>query len=264
MLYKNLLRAYEITKTDYFCVLDPDDFWIDKHKIQKALDFLEKNKDYTIYVTDTNIQTKDGKIEPFINRDKVYDSDFNDYLNQDAYLGCTVGSTFRNVLFKNGIPKKMQKLENSTQEHSYRGDSFRRAIHLHEGKAHCIPEVVAIYRVTDEGPWQGSSKLKQDILNAAFFKDLWLYYDKKYPEILVNSFKIYNQAMKNMLDNLYDISDSKIRSNSIDKLKDLKFFYDENQKQINHTINKHIKQKYKLMLHIYKKLHNKLSKKGYI
>ena len=43
------------------------------------------------------------------------------------------------------------------------------AIHLHEGKAHCIPEVDAIYRVTDEGLWQGSSKLNQHILNAAFF-----------------------------------------------------------------------------------------------
>ena len=26
------------TKTKYFCVLDPDDYWIDKYKIQKALD----------------------------------------------------------------------------------------------------------------------------------------------------------------------------------------------------------------------------------
>ena len=41
-LYKNILRAYEITKTDYFCVLDPDDYWIDKHKIQKALRLIEQ------------------------------------------------------------------------------------------------------------------------------------------------------------------------------------------------------------------------------
>ena len=59
-LYRNVLRAYENTKTDYFCVLDPDDYWTDKYKIQKSLDFLEKNKDYTIYVTDTNMLFPDG------------------------------------------------------------------------------------------------------------------------------------------------------------------------------------------------------------
>lgn len=41
-LYKNILRAYKITKTDYFTVLDPGDYWIDKYKIQKASIFWNK------------------------------------------------------------------------------------------------------------------------------------------------------------------------------------------------------------------------------
>ena len=152
-LYRNILRAYEITKTDYFCVLDPDDFWIDKHKIQRALDFLEKNKEFTIYSTDT-----------------------------------TTGSIFRNVIFKNGIPEKMKNLECSSQEVSFRGDSFRNIIHLHEGKAHCVPDVDGVYRITNNGIWQSLSELEQNLQNAVMFKDFWLYFDKKYPELLVHSY----------------------------------------------------------------------------
>ena len=138
-LYKNVRRAYEITKTDYFCVLDPDDFWIDKHKIQKALDFLEKNKDYTIYVTDTIQQLPDGTRKQFIKRRREIDTTFEDFTNGKGALGCTLGSTFRNVVFKNGLPDKMVNLVSPTNEQSFRGDSFRTALHLHEGKAHCVP-----------------------------------------------------------------------------------------------------------------------------
>lgn len=263
-LYKNILRAYEITKTDYFCVLDPDDYWIDKYKIQKALDFLEKNKDFTIYVTDTNILTKNGEIKPFINRRKIKDSNFKDYLNNKAKFGCTLGSVFRNVVFKNGIPQKMITLPSETAEQSFRGDTFRTAIHLHEGKAHCVPEVDAIYRITDEGLWQGSSELQQNILNANVFKDLWLYFDKKYDELLINSYKTANKTNADLINQLLRITDLKKRNIIIEKLISLKLFYNKYNELIKVKINKSTKLEYKVMLYFYNKLYKKLSKKGLI
>lgn len=263
-LYKNILRAYEITKTDYFCVLDPDDYWIDKYKIQKALDFLEKNKDFTIYVTDTNILTKNGEIKPFINRRKIKDSNFKDFLNNKAKFGCTLGSVFRNVVFKNGIPQKMITLPSETAEQSFRGDTFRTAIHMHEGKVHCVPEVDAIYRITDEGLWQGSSELQQNILNANIFKDLWLYFDKKYDELLINSYKTANKTNADLINQLLRITDLKKRNIIIEKLISLKLFYNKYNELIKVKINKSTKLEYKVMLYFYKKLYKKLSKKGLV
>ena len=46
---KNVLRAKRLTKTKYFCLLDADDYWTDKKYMQKAVNFLEKHKDYTVY-----------------------------------------------------------------------------------------------------------------------------------------------------------------------------------------------------------------------
>lgn len=263
-LYKNVLRAYEITKTDYFCVLDPDDYWTDKHKIQKALDFLEKNKDYTIYVTGTEMLMPDGSKKDFIKWDCEIDSTFQDFLNDKAALGCTLGSTFRNVVFKNGIPDKMINLETETMERSFRGDTFRSILHLYYGKAHSVAEVDAVYRVTEEGIWQGISELEQDILNANIFKDLWLYFDKKYPKFLAFSNMLFKKANTNLLDKLSQMNDLEKIKNIIEKIKKLEIFYKENQKIIDKHIIRNLKPKYKVLFYIYKKLHKKLSRKGII
>ena len=263
-LFKNVIRAYAITKTDYFCVLDPDDFWIDKHKIQKALDFLENNKDYTIYVTDTVQQLPNGERKQFIKRKHVIDSCFDDYLKGKAALGCTLGSIFRNIIFKNGLPDKMFNLSSSTIEQSFRGDSFRTAIHLQKGKAHCTPFEDAVYRVTDEGLWMGTSKLGQNLLTANLNKDLWLYFDKKYPEFLVNSHNIFNLINYTLIEELSKIKEDEKILKNIKQLIDLQKLFNENIDLINKLKTKKLPLKYQLRLLLYKKITKKLKKKGLI
>lgn len=160
-LFRNVRRAYALCKTPYFCVLDPDDFWTDDHKIQKALDYLNAHPDFTIYATDTWVQQPDGARSKFLNHAEVRDSDFSDYLAGRAYVGNTLGSMFRNVVFSHGLPMKLAGDLRPDQEASFQGDSFRTLLHLHEGKVHFVPECDAVYRVTPEGLWQGSSAKEQ-------------------------------------------------------------------------------------------------------
>ena len=70
-LFRNVRRAYALCKTPYFCVLDPDDFWTDEYKIQKALDYLNAHPDFTIYATDTWVQQPDGARSKFLNHAEV-------------------------------------------------------------------------------------------------------------------------------------------------------------------------------------------------
>ena len=234
-----------MTKSDYFCVLDPDDFWIDKHKIQKAVDFLEKNREYNIYVTDTVLQLADGTRKQYIKRKRIIDSSFDDFLNKKAALGCTLGSTFRNVVFKEGLPDKMINLLSSTCEQSYRGDAFRSIIHLQKGKAHCVPEVDAVYRMTDEGLWQGSSKLAQGLLSANLNKDMWFYFDKKYPQFLLKSFRAYNSVRDELVKDLYETENNDKKLALIKKMTDLYKIYEENKDLLKELDKKHTPFRYK-------------------
>ena len=263
-LYKNVLRAYEQTKTDYFCVLDPDDFWIDKHKIQKAIDFLEKNKDYTIYVTDTLQQLPDGTRSPLIKRRRIKDSCFNDFLKGKAAIGCTLGSTFRNVVFKNGLPDKMLNLTSPTNEQAFRGDSFRSALHIHAGKAHCVPEFDAVYRITEEGLWMGSSRLAQNLLTANFYKDMYFYFDKKYPELLVISFNAFNVLKHTLSEDLAQINEENKILKTVKQITDLQKIYDENIELIKNTRNKNFPLRFKISMLLYETVSKKLIKKGII
>lgn len=263
-LYNNVKRAYEITKSDYFCVLDPDDYWIDEYKIQKALDFLEKNKDYTIYVTDTIMEMLDGSRKFWSDRKEIKDSVFEDFFDDNAALGCTLGSTFRNVVFKNGLPDKMINLETDTAQQSYRGDSFRSIIHLHEGKAHCVPDKDAVYRITEEGIWQGANLLERNIVNAIFLKDMWFYFDKKYPQFLMLSYKKFKDIKSNLFNEAENLSDEK-KLKIINKLIYLNKIYNQNEDILkNDILTDKISLKNKIRLAIYKNFKKKLEKKKII
>lgn len=262
-LYKNVLRAYEITKTPYFTVLDPDDFWIDKFKIQKALDFLEKNRDFTIYVTNTLQQFSDGTRNKWSNNPEK-DSDFTDFINGKAALGCTLGSIYRNVIFANGIPNKMLNLENKTCERSFRGDTFRNAIHINKGKAHSVRDFDAVYRITDEGIWQGMTPVSQNLLNISLFIDLFNYFDKKYPELLLVAYKIYKNTKENLYSYIKKETNLDTLKIKISELEELDKIFKNNKKLLFKTTVKKAKPKYKIFLLIFRKLEKKLKRKGLI
>ena len=264
-LYRNVLRAYAVTKTDYFCVLDPDDFWTDKYKIQKALDFLEKHHEYTIYVTDTLLQLPDGRQKPFLKRKKIIDSVWTDFLHASAATGHTTGSVFRNVVFKHGLPEKMQHLQVPSQEHSFRGDSFRTALHLHEGKAHCVPETDAVYRITSEGIWQGASYLERSLLNANFFKDTWLFFNKENPELLYLSRAVLASVRTMIPLFLLSCQKQKKQQDIFLQLADLNRLYQENKNAINQVKNQiKLSMRHRLQIVFCNTLHYYLHLRGLI
>ena len=58
--FVNLLRN---ARGQYMAICEGDDYWIDPYKLQKQVDFLEKNKDYGIVHTDAHwLFNKTGKI----------------------------------------------------------------------------------------------------------------------------------------------------------------------------------------------------------
>ena len=58
---KNIIRAKEITKTKYFCLLDADDYWTDDNWLQRAYDFLENHAEYVIYEANVKVVINDNE-----------------------------------------------------------------------------------------------------------------------------------------------------------------------------------------------------------
>ena len=173
-LFRNVVRVYADLRTPYFCVLDPDDYWTDPLKIQKSLDFLEAHRDFTVY-TANSLMRGQGQERPYVAYPQALDSDFDDYLRGRAALGQTAGAVYRNVVFAKGLPRAFRNLR-PDQERTFRGDAFRNLAHLHEGRAHFEPACEAVYRLTDEGLWQGVSELKRMLGNVLLFLNMDEYF----------------------------------------------------------------------------------------
>lgn len=60
----NFVIAYKNCSGEYIATLDSDDFWCDIYKLQKQVDFLEKNPDYGVVYSDCKvIDDSDAEVE---------------------------------------------------------------------------------------------------------------------------------------------------------------------------------------------------------
>lgn len=196
-LFRNVVRAYAITKTPYFCVLDPDDYWCDDGKVRRALDFLEAHPDFTVYAGNSRMVGPDVD-RPYVSRDNEADSTFDDYLCGRGVLGQTAGAIYRNVVFSRGLPDKLSGALRLDQERTFRGDAFRNLIHLHEGKAHFDPRCDAVYRVTEEGLWQGVTELRRRLANVLLFLNMDEYFDCRHDGLLAMAECRYRAALADL------------------------------------------------------------------
>lgn len=265
-LFKNIIRAYRLLDTKYFCVLDPDDFWIDKNKIQNALDFLESHREYTIYATNMRMQYDANRIIGNYNGySKQKSSDFQQYLEGRAVLGNTPSSIFRNIVFDEDFCQKiLLKINNGLDENSFRADSFRNLSHLVCGKVFYEPIVDSVYRITEEGIWCGSDEFKRILTNCIFYKDMWLFYEEKYFKLLLISYELYKKLLKpNLLEIFFNNDEEKFIKQSYE-LHKLHTVYQLHIDELESATSKKMKLKYRIYHWFYEKLKKKLEKKGLI
>lgn len=99
---RNIKFLLEQAKGEYIAYLDGDDYWIEPTKLQRQVDFLENNKDYSVTFSGYWMKKPGGKYEPnspyvwFSCRPEFNKRDINtiDLLN---YNWVTFGRVFKNT-----------------------------------------------------------------------------------------------------------------------------------------------------------------------
>lgn len=167
----NAISFYDalcVAKGDYFCVLDGDDFYTVKNKLQKQVDFLDSDKKRA-YVAVTHKYLKinnEGKIWKYnhlTNRECQHT--YKDFLKQNFYYH-TSAYMYRNV-FRGNVPEVFK-------EELMRGDNPRTFMctSYTKSKIKHLDFVGSVYRYSSKGIWSKTTPEAQHARNIKMYEYL--------------------------------------------------------------------------------------------
>jgi glycosyltransferase involved in cell wall biosynthesis len=148
-IHQNLISCINTCKGRYIALCEGDDYWTDKLKLQKQVDFLENNPDYVICCHYTRVVDASNhtlyvhpKPTPLV------------HTYFDLLAGKQEETKTASVLYRN-IPKIHQLFANPWFFSCYAGDKiFKLFATLHTGsKIYVMPEVMSCYRNHEGGVW---------------------------------------------------------------------------------------------------------------
>ncbi len=187
----NFISTYKACQGEYIAILEGDDYWISPDKLQKQVNFLDKNIDFTICFTNTLHVWGNITREPEV------------FLNNQAAV-----STIENLLLLNFIPTPSvmyrNKVVNEFPEWYFMqgmGDWTLSILLAEHGKIGYIDEVMSVYRIHDKGVWSSKNKDYQLTETIRMLNSIKEYFshknNKRYQDIVDVSIKCYSKQLSN-------------------------------------------------------------------
>lgn len=186
----NFFETLKMCKGDYIALCDSDDFWRDTSKLQKQLDFLEKNKDYVVSFHDVTLFDENSKK---INRNYILEEVKRDYESNELVCGAflmPVTMCFRNVITY--IPYEAYKVV---------WDVFLISLLGEFGKAKFMNDITpAGYRLHQNNLIGTLTEVNMNYKRKVNLYYLFKFYNRvKKNNIAYNYFLKYNRAIKELI-----------------------------------------------------------------
>ena len=180
---ENLFRNYFLmnAKGKYLAICDGDDYWCDSFKLQKQVDFLEANLEFSGCTHNTKVLRENmnaNKEEFIVNNNQKDIFTINDYVRGEIYFHTS------SVLYRLGNNKeKILELLSF-----YRGDWFLSMVFASFGPIKYLDEVMSVYRIHDKGVWSELSAQEQVMKNLDAILKINKAFDYAYEENFMQLF----------------------------------------------------------------------------
>lgn len=155
---------------EYVAVNEGDDYWTDKHKLQKQVDFLEAHPDFSICFHPVKVHYENA-----CRRDDFFPKPKNRFHKKILTLSDLLKENF--IQTNSVVYRWRRDAADLWPGKAFRpGDWFLHLLHAQVGKIAFLPNVMAVYRRHDRGVWDQSDtaafSLKNDLLQLVFFTEI--------------------------------------------------------------------------------------------
>ncbi|WP_313581027.1 glycosyltransferase [Chishuiella sp.] len=139
---KNFIWSLQQATGKYIAICDGDDYWTDSCKLQKQVDFLERNEDFQMIFTNCKEVSLNGKINNLLK--KISES--KSYSDIDIFTNWIIPTS--TVLYKNNFDKKDWNIIKDKKV--FFGDLVLFLINANKGKIYGLIDETSIYRIHKE------------------------------------------------------------------------------------------------------------------
>lgn len=208
---ENLGSIISLSRGQYIALLEGDDFWTDRHKLQKQVDFLGNNRDHSLVghsyarYYDEEDRYLPSSIENFDN------IQLEDFLREDAqaynkYHLRTLSRVFRRDALIN----------NNVDYQNVMWDFDLQITLMKSGKAACLEDVMGVYRINRKSAVQSDMQSYVEMVIAVREYALEVV-DDKYKDYLYKSIE-NKKKMKGFYEFINKFRDQNNREKVIDSL----------------------------------------------
>lgn len=180
----NIKYNFNRAASKYIAMCEGDDYWTDEYKLQKQVDFLEANNEYSICF---------HKVNELVNGNELSASPLNSSVKEETFTieDLANGNLIHtpSVVFRNGLIKEFPVWFSKSPA----GDYPLHMLNAKYGKIKYFPDIMAVYRKHGGSTWSSKPKIQMyenwlivlDFLISEFEDQIKLILQKQKFKILI-------------------------------------------------------------------------------